>query len=60
MLQIHKGFNYKWHCYYWCLNKEKLISKEDNKESEEPDYNEDKELEEEQEKETGEIGNTTN
>jgi hypothetical protein len=40
------------------MNKEKLTmsSKEDEKESEEPDYNEDKDqLEEEQEEETGEL-----
>jgi hypothetical protein len=37
-------------------NKEKVMSKEDDKESKEPDYDEDKDqLEEKQEEETGEI-----
>jgi hypothetical protein len=41
-------------------NKEKLMSKEDDKESKEPDYEEDKEqLEEEQEKESGELKEET-
>ena len=40
-------------------NKEKLMSKEDDKESSEPDYDEDKDqLEEKQEEETGEKETT--
>ena len=41
-------------------NKEKLMSTENSKESEEPDYDEDKDqLEEKQEEETGEINQET-
>ena len=64
MLQIHNGFTTNGVVITDAIkfvqtNKEKLMSIEDDKESKEPDYDEDEnQLEERQEKETGEQETT--
>jgi hypothetical protein len=68
--QIQNGFNDKWCCYYRCYqvcsDKQGELTaisnnqRDNSKESEELDYDEDKDqLEEKQEEQTGEITRTT-